>query len=293
MAFLFAIFKVIAGLVSRLPFPVLYFFSDILRFFLHYIVRYRRSVLLNNLQHSFPEKSNKEISKIAADYYRNLSDIIVEVIKLHSVKPGKLKDRFDITGLEPLKAEMLNGRSVIVMIGHCGNWEWMGTVLGQLLPFRGFAIVKPLSDKYFNHFMESLRHRINPGSTIPFHNTYRTLIRHKKEMVSFYVFAADQTPVKEEAHYWTNFLNQDTPFYVGFEKISKSLDLPVFFLDIVRTGRGRYNGDIQPITTHPKDTAEHEITDTYIKLLEEAIRRHPDNWLWSHRRWKFTRPEAV
>ncbi|MBP6871051.1 MAG: lysophospholipid acyltransferase family protein [Bacteroidales bacterium] len=289
MAFLYHTFKLLAGLVARLPFPLLFFVASIFKFFLHYIIRYRRDIILLNLHNSFPEKLPKEIRKILSQYYKNLSQIMFEVIKLHSIRPEKLLERFTFTGLEPLAETLRKGQSVIITIGHCGNWEWMGTALGQVLPARGFAIVKPLSDKHFNRYMESLRHRINPDSTIPFHRTYRTLIRHKQEMVTFNVFAADQTPVKEEANYWTQFLNQDTPFYIGVEKLAKALHLAVFFIDIQRTGNGRYNGEIRQITREPEKTAEKEITEAYIRLLEEAIRRRPDNWLWSHRRWKLTR----
>lgn len=289
MALLYHTFKLLANLVSRLPFPLLFFQASIIKFFLHYIIRYRKEVILVNLRNSFPEKNGKEIQKILSRYYKNLSQIMVEVIKLQSIRPEKLLERFTFSGMEPLSETLRKGQSVIVTIGHCGNWEWMGTALGQVLPARGFAIVKPLSEKHFNRYMESLRHRINPNSTIPFHRTYRTLIRHQKEMVTFNVFAADQTPVKEEVNYWTQFLHQDTPFYSGVEKLAKALHLAVYYIDIQRTGSGRYNGEITLITRDPEKTAEREITETYVRLLEEAIRKRPDNWLWSHRRWKYSR----
>jgi KDO2-lipid IV(A) lauroyltransferase len=268
---------------------MLYGLSGITRFFLQYIILYRRNIILKNLERSFPQKSHSEIKKIINSYYRNLANIMVEVIKLENVAPGELKKRFTFTGLEHMKDAFDNGRSVIVAIGHCGNWEWMGTVLGQLLPVKGFAIVKPLAEKHFNTYMESLRHKINPHSTIPFQHTYRALVRNSKKFISFNVFAADQTPTRSDINYWSNFLGQDTPFYTGVEKLSRSLDFSVVFIDIYRTGKGNYRGDIQLITHNPKNTADLEITETYIRLLETAIRSRPDNWLWSHRRWKFNR----
>jgi Kdo2-lipid IVA lauroyltransferase/acyltransferase len=289
MAILYALFRSFTFLVSRLPFPVIYFCSGILRFFLQYIFRYRRSVIINNLTNSFPEKSRKEITNIVSLYYKHLADIIMEVIKLEGVKRETIKNRFDFKGLEIMEKEFEKGRSVIVSIGHCGNWEWMGTVLGMALPVKGFAIIKPLSDKYFNHYMEYLRHRFNPGSTIDFQHTFRNLVRNKKSMVTFNVFASDQTPTRSEVNYWSHFLNQDTAFFNGIEKLAKSLDFTVVFMNIKRTGRGRYLGEIELITNDPKSAVEHEITEKYIHLLENAIVTQPDNWLWSHRRWKFTR----
>jgi len=222
-------------------------------------------------------------------YYRNLADIILEVIKLQRVGPEELKKRFKFNGFEHLTHAFDSGRSVILALGHCGNWEWMGAVMGLLAPVKGFGIVKPLADKNFHRYLESLRHRFNPDCTIPFQHTYRALYRNKKEMITINAFAADQTPTRAEINYWKRFLNQDTPFYMGVEKLARSLDFSVVFIDIRRTGRGMYTGEIQLITHDPKNTADTEITEKYIRLLEESIISRPDNWLWSHKRWKFNR----
>jgi KDO2-lipid IV(A) lauroyltransferase len=272
-----------------MPFPVLYAFSGVVKFFLQYIIRYRRQIILSNLNRSFPGKSKKEIGSIVNQYYGNLADIILEVIKSEGISREALKKRFSFTGFEHLNDAFSQGRSVIIAIGHCGNWEWMGTMLGILAPVKGFGIVKPLAEKHFHKYIESLRHRFNPGCTIPFQHTYRAMIRHKKEGVTFNIFAADQTPTRAEINYWSRFLNQDTPFYIGVEKLAKTLDFSVVFMDIRRTGRGKYAGDIKLITHEPGNTADLEITEKYIRLLEESIVRNPDNWLWSHKRWKFSR----
>lgn len=289
MTIIFYLFKLFAWIVSRLPFPVLYLLSGFVRAFLQYILRYRRGTILSNLRRSFPEKTDSEIKEIMCRYYRNLGDIFLEVIKLQRINPEDLKQRASFTGFEHLNHAFENGRSVIVAIGHCGNWELLGTALMYIAPVKGFAVIKPLSDPKFHKYLESVRHRLNPGCTIPYQHTYRHFIRNQKEMVSFNVLAADQTPTRAEINYWINFLNQDTPFFMGVEKLARSLDFTVVYMDIQRRGRGVYHGDIQLITNEPKNTAEYEITDKYIRLLEESIRHQPDNWLWSHKRWKFNR----
>ncbi len=289
MFVIYALFRAFAWIVSRLPFPLLYSFSALVRIFLQYIIKYRRPIILKNLHNSFPEKSQAEIKTIVGNYYRNLADITLEVIKLESIRPEDLKDRFKFKGFEHLNEAFDNGRSVILAIGHCGNWEWMGAALGLLSPVRGFGVVKPLADKNFHKYLESLRHRFNQDGTIPFQHTYRALIRNRKEMITINGIAADQTPTRAEINYWSRFLNQDTPFYMGVEKLARSLDFSVVFMDIYRTGRGKYLGDIQLITHDPKNTSDQEITEAYIRMLETSIRRRPDNWLWSHRRWKFER----
>jgi Kdo2-lipid IVA lauroyltransferase/acyltransferase len=289
MAIFYVFFRSFTFVISRIPFPVIYFLSDLLKFFLQHIIRYRRSVILKNLTRAFPQRSGKEIRKLMGRYYKNLADITLEVIKLEKIDRYSLKNRFSFQGLELLEEAFGNGRSVIVAIGHCGNWEWMGTVLGMELPVKGFAIIKPLSEKRFDEYLEFLRHRFNPGSTIDFQHAYRNLVRNRKSMVTFNVFAADQTPTRADINYWSHFLNQDTPFFMGIEKIARSLDFTVVFMDIRRASRGKYLGEIQLITNDPKSAAEFEITEKYIHFLEKSIISQPDNWLWSHRRWKFER----
>jgi len=292
MKFIYLLFRAFSWMVSRLPFPLLYGLSWLLRILLQYVARYRRIVINRNLMLSFPDKSRAEIRQITGYFYRNLADILLEVIKLETIKPEDLKKRCKITGTEHINHAFDNNRSVLLAIGHCGNWEWIAAALGLHLPVKGFGVVKPLSDKHFHDYLESLRHRFNPGGTIPFQNTYRALIRIRREMVSLTALASDQTPELDEINYWSKFLNQDTPFFMGVEKLARSLDFSVVFMDIKRTGRGRYTGHFQLITHDPKNTAETEITEKYIRLLEESICSQPDNWLWSHRRWKYTRDVA-
>jgi Kdo2-lipid IVA lauroyltransferase/acyltransferase len=290
MAVVFVLFKALLRIVSLLPFPLLYIFSDFVRFLLQYIIRYRRSVILGNLRNSFPEKDPNEIRKIMNRYYRNLADIIAETIKLRSISAAQLRERVVFDKIEILNHAFQYHDNVIIALAHRGCWEWIGQALGLVSPLTGYGITKPLSNKYFNDYMEFIRNRFNPGSTINFLYTYRTLLRHKKEgHVAFYLIAADQTPHIDEINYWSNFLNQDTPFYLGIEKMAVSLDVPVVFLDIHRVGRGRYKVDFQNITYEPKKTASLEIMEKYIRLLEDSIRSDPSNWLWSHKRWKYKR----
>ena len=279
-------------MISILPFRVLYMLSDLLSLVLRKVVRYRRDVVSANLRNAFPEKSDRDVRKITSDYYRNLSDIVLEIIKLNKIRPEVLMERFEFRNLELLSAPLGRGQSVIVAIGHCGNWEWMGTALGLVTPQKGFALTKPLSDANFHNYIRGLRHRLNPGSTIPFKSAFREMVR-RKNAPSFYVMAADQTPTLDEANYWATFMNQETPFFLGIEKIARALDLTVLFLDIRRVSRGRYCGEFHRISGDPSRTGEGEITARYIAYLEKAIRNRPDNWLWSHRRWKHKRPSVA
>jgi len=276
-------------LVSKLPFPVLYFLSDILAFKLNYLIRYRRSVITLNLRKSFPNADDHQLKRIRNRFYRNLTDLFLEVLKTQSMHKEELIRRITFNNDEILTALYQKGKSAIITIGHCGNWEWMSQVLDMKGPFRAFAVVKPLNDPFFEDYMKHLRTKFTvQGGLISFKSTLREMVRYRDQQ-TITIFAGDQTPAKEEINYWTTFLNQDTPVFLGIEKIAKALDFPVLFIDIQRKKRGFYHAEISMIEEHPKTTPDFEITEKHVRKLEGVIRNHPDNWLWSHRRWKHSR----
>jgi KDO2-lipid IV(A) lauroyltransferase len=106
------------------------------------------------------------------------------------------------------------------------------------------------------------------------------------------VLLGDQTPVRHESTYFTNFLNQSTPVFLGVEKMAKSFDCEVYFCDIRKVKRGYYTYTAVPLIEDPKAAAPHEITKAHVQYLEKVIREEPEYWLWSHRRWKF-KPEDI
>jgi len=278
---------IILFLTSLLPFWLLYRLSDFTRFFLFTIFGYRKKVVLENLRNSFPEKSDEEIGKIARKFYKNLTDIILEVVKVRTIKLKTLQKRYVYKNLEIIDDQYNKGRSVIITIGHCGNWEWMGPTLNNAIKHRGYVVLKPLSDDVMDKYMKTIRTRFaEEEQLIPFKQTFRRLIKLKNQLI-LTVMAADQTPHKNEINYWSTFMHQDTPFFLGTEKMAKALDHSVVYLEIIRVKRGYYEISAKLITEDPKSTSQYEITEDFIKELESSIRKNPDNWLWSHRRWKY------
>jgi len=280
------IFSIFAWVISILPFWLLYRVSDLAYLFIFYIYRYRRGIVYHNLKNSFPDKDDKEIFKISKKYYRNLTDILVEVIKMKSISLKELQKRVVFSNIEVINDLYEKNKSAFVLFGHCGNWEWLGPIMENATKHRGFAVYKPLTDSFFNRYMMNLRRRFYTESDIvPDKQILRTLIKFKNEL-TITVLIADQTPAKDEINWWSLFLNQETPFYNGPEKLAKTLGFPVIFLDIQRRKRGYYIVKAFMITDNPVETRENEITEQYIRLLENAIIQNPDNWLWSHKKWK-------
>lgn len=278
-------FLATAWLIALLPFWLLYLKSDFLSFILYYVAKYRKKVVFENLHNAFPEKTAQEINQIARKYYHNLADIILEVIKLGHLSKEQLKKRVKVNNAEILDDLYHKQKSVLLIMGHCGNWEWASPAITFNTKHTCYGMAKPLSDPFFEKYMMRLRTKFNPDSIIHFKRFFRMMVGNRNNLAA-YLMAGDQTPTKDEINYWTTFLNQETAVFFGAEKIAKALDLPIIFMDTQRTGRMRYEVTLRLITDKPKETAECEITEKHVRLLENAIRLHPENWLWSHRRWK-------
>ena len=274
----------IIWIITFLPLSILYILSDVLNFFLFNVFSYRKDVVYRNLRNSFPDKTDEEINVIARKYYRNLSDIIIEVLKLRHISKRQLIKRISIKNIELLKDYYNQNKKAIAAVAHIGNWEWVATISPYLFDHKIYLVYKPLSSEFFNDYLLNLRSKFGLDF-ISFKQTYRFLIKQKQEL-NMAVLAADQTPTRSEIEYWSQFLNQETGFFIGIEKIAKSLDCAVVFVDIKRIRRGYYEIELVDITGNPKATKEFEITDKYIRLLENHIINNPDNWLWSHKRWK-------
>lgn len=275
-------------LMSLLPFWFLYIISDVLFVIIYYFVRYRRDVVQQNLANSFPEKTEKERHDIEFKYYRYLADLIVETIKMITVSEKQIRKRVVATNSELVHEYFAKGKSIIAVAGHYCNWEMAALNFNFVTDKRFMIVYKPLSNFTFDEFFIQVRSRFG-GQPVAMKQTMRKMAEYRNEL-TVSVLVGDQTPVMHEVTYFTNFLNQPTAVFLGIEKISKAIDAAVVFYDMKRVKRGYYTYTLVPLTENPKQTAEHEITDAHVRYLEGMIRREPQYWLWSHRRWKF-KPE--
>jgi len=250
------------------------------------VARYRKKVVFQNISNSFPKKNEQEIKEIVSQFYRNLADLIVELIKSQKLDEKELVKRVQINENQIFDNLYNKKKSVIIVLGHCSNWEWAGNRIAMFLQHNATAIYKPLSDKFFDDYMINQRQKYKGTLMIDYKKTFRILAGLRDELLAVFMLA-DQSPAKTEINYWANFLGRETPFYTGLEKIARALDYTVIYLDIQRLKRGYYAIDVQMIVENASTTSDFEITKKYIHLLENSIINHPDNWLWSHRRWKF------
>lgn len=248
-------------------------------------------MVFNNLRNAFPEKDDADRKKIAKGYYRHLCDSFIESFATFNLSKKELDERFVWKNLDTLERYYEKGRSVVAVFGHYGNWEWLSS-LPSNTRYKVLALYKPLNNVYFDRFMKKLRQKFGLHA-VPVIRSYQVIFEyHNKKIPTVTFFLGDQSPIKENIRYWTKFLNQDAPVMLGTEQIAKRLDQVVVFLAINKIKRGYYEVEIIPVTENATQTKDYEITEMHTRLLEDQIRKKPEYWLWSHRRWKHKKPEV-
>lgn len=283
------IFVAVSYTITLLPMRALHLLSDLLCPIFYHVVRYRRNVVETNLRNAFPEKSPEERKKIAKKFYSHLTDMFIETLRAMHMTPQQIKKRFFVPDTTLTDRFYSEGRDVVALSSHYNNWEWYSSM--QLsTKHRAVTIYKPLKNKDFDRFMLKLRSRFGVVIT-PMSHIIRDLVKFRSEKVlTLSGFIGDQTPPPDDNAYWTTFLNQDTGFYRGAEKVAVKYDMPVIFMHIVKKKRGYYELEFSLISEHPRDEEPNAITARYATMLEKHIRDKPEYWLWSHRRWKHKRP---
>lgn len=271
--------------IAHLPLRMLYVFSDIGYLIVYYLIKYRREVVRKNLVNSFPEKSEKEIVRIEKKYYHSLCDVSVESFKTLHISDKEMRRRVDVQGTDLVEAAASRGKSVILLLGHCGCWEWVQEITVRYkAPRISGEIYKHISDPFVQEVMDTIRHRWNTV-LIEMRQTMRTLVRMQQAGEPYIIgFISDQRAYSPNKR-WMTFMNQHTDYLSGGEELAMRIGAEILFLDVERTKRGHYRMTFRKV--EPEDmTIEAPYTQTFYRMLETSIRRQPEIWLWSHDRWK-------
>jgi KDO2-lipid IV(A) lauroyltransferase len=256
------------------------------------VLGYRVKVVRQNLSRSFPEKTEQERRKTERLFYKWLCDYAVETIKLTSISHKQIRRRLKVVNAELVNDIIKDGQSCAAYLGHYCNWEWI-TSLPLWTPEEAQCgqIYHAMENGIVDQVLLHVRQRLGAIS-IPMAETLRQLLKFKSENRPVVIgYIADQVPFWNNIHHWCQFLNQDTPVLTGTERLARKLNHAVLYMDLHRPKRGYYEVELKLITRTPQQMGEYEITDAYFQLLEQTIKREPQYWLWSHKRWKRTREE--
>lgn len=278
--------------MTHLPNWFLYLLADFGYFILYRLMKYRKKVVYTNLVNSFPEKSKDEINRIAHKYYHHLADMVVEGIMLYRMTEKDMEEHLIVNGMEICEEFFKQRKGVIVLGMHYNNWEW-NAALQRKSSHQLLMIYNPVrKNKNFEKLLLSIREKFG-GMSVPVHLSARKAIEfNNSARPGILWLAADQTPDRN-AKFWTTFLNQETPFFSGPEKIAIKTNQPIVFLHTRKLSRGKYESNVSLLFENPAEETPENILLTYVEKVEEIIRNEPEYWLWSHRRWKHTRPDGT
>lgn len=278
----------ILSLVARLPWRVLYLLSDLMFILLYHIVRYRRGLVLQNLTEAFPDKDSQEINRIRLEFYHNFCDQVLETIKLMRATPEEISARFDVD-TEVYDKLYGQGRHVLQATAHQFNWEWGNWILNLHTSFHVRIIYMIMLNPKAEALANSYRTRY--GSEMVPANDLRRLTKLPPKP-SMTVFLGDQNPSSIRRAYWTQFFGRNAPFHRGLEILARRTGAAVVFDQMIKVKRGYYKSVSTLAFENPEQTTDNEITEKYVRFLENSISQQPENWLWTHNRWKRKQPDS-
>ena len=257
------------SLIAMLPFKVLYFISDILYLLVYKLVGYRRKVVKKNLRNSFPEKGPKELLDIEKEFYRHFCDYFVETIKTLRITDDEIRERMVFENLDIVEELTKDGNSCLMSLGHCGNWEWVPSIIMHLPTRIKLGMVyKRLSSKDFDDLFLRIRSRFGPKA-IEMKSIYRTIVQNRNDGVTMLIgFLNDQRPRPHANEHWVTFMNQDTIVQTGMERIASQMGFAVAYLDIQKVKRGYFKCTVSKITDDASKEPECFVSDLYTSKLE-------------------------
>jgi len=282
------LFRIVIFNFKLIPFFLLYLYADFLYFVLYYIIGYRRKIIKQNLKASFPEKSEAELEKIEKKYYKNVADITLESIKGMSMSKSRLIKRYKVLNPEIFDEYFEKGQSIIAVGSHYANWEWGALCFCLQFKHTSVGVYKPLSNKPIDSYIRKTRSSwgMNLESIL---ETGKTFSKYSKIKTMYYL-VTDQSPSNSYKSHWVNFLNQYTACLHGASFYSKKYNYPIVFGDVQRVKRGFYEITMSILVENPENEIDIDITRKIMQKIESVIVKKPEDWLWSHNRWKHKKP---
>ena len=272
-------------LLSKVPFFILYAISDFIYFVIFYIIGYRKKIVFNNLQLSFPEKSDKEILEIRRKFYAHFIDVFMEMMKTFTISESELSKRYKFENLTVIDELYKKNKSVILMGSHYGNWEWAAQ-LSLFIKHKFVVTYSRVQNKPFENKIKSSRERFG-GVMVLKSDTIKVFANdYKNKVLSLYALLSDQSPQLLKTFYWSNFMGVRVPIHTGAEMLAKKYDCAIVFIEVNKIKRGYYIANFELLTETPKNFPDYKITDIFIEKLEQQIREKPEHYFWSHNRFK-------
>lgn len=282
---IFIIAYPIIWLISKLPFPLLYLFSDFVCFLVYRVFGYRRKVVSENIAMALPHLPEKERLEIEKKFYSHMCDMFLEMVKTMSISQKEMERRFKLTNPEIYYDMEKKGKSIALLCAHYASYEWVIS-MNYHSTFEGYGIYKKINNKYFDKLVKDIRSKFK-ATLITTKETIPTIEKnYKAKHLGLYGFASDQSPQATKAIHWAKFMGIEVPVHTGAEMLAKRFDMNVIFLRVKKVKRGYYEATFELMADNPKEVPDYQISDDFLRKVEKQIYEAPEFYLWTHKRWK-------
>lgn len=281
----YIIFYPLLYLISKLPFRLLYLFSDFVFVLVYYVFGYRKKAVRENLNLTLTHLSEEEKNSIEKKFYKHMCDMFLEMIKTMSISDKEIEKRFVFKNLEEYLALEKKGKSIALMCSHFASYEWVVS-MNRHINFKGYAIYKKINNKYFDALVKKIRSRFKATLVDSYHTKSVIEENNKNGVLGLYGFAADQSPMNKPKYYRTDFMGIEVPVFTGAETLSKKYDMNIIFLKVKKNKRGYYEAELELLSDDVKQIPDYQITDLFLRKVEQQILEAPEFYLWTHKRWK-------
>ena len=276
----------ILWLISILPFPVLYLFSDFVYFLTYHLIGYRKKTVRKNLIIALPHLSDKERLLIEKKFYSHLCDLFLEMIKTLTISRTEIEKRYTFSNMDVYYDLEKKEKSIALLCAHYASYEW-AVSMNYYTNFKGYGVYKKLANPYFDKLVRKIRSKFK-GELIDSKETIPTMASNfRSKTFSLYGLVSDQSPKLNATHHWQKFMGVEVPVHTGGEMLAKKYDMNVIFLRTKKIKRGYYEASLEVLSDDVKSVPNYEITDRFLKLVEQQILEAPEYYLWTHKRWKY------
>ena len=249
-----------------------------------------RRVGMRNLQLAFPQKSQKERRKILRAVYVSLGRLLGEVCLFPSYTPENASQVAVYQGFENFEAAEKRGKGVLFLTGHFGGWE-IGSFFHSLMGHPMQIVVRPLDNPYVNALVA--RYRGLHGNTIIGKQEFaRRLIAAMRDNATVGILM--DTNMTPPQGVFVDFFGIPACTASGLARVALHTGAAVvpaltIWDPVLRKYRVEFDRAVELVRTGDNEADTVANTALFTKVIEEYVRRYPDQWLWVHRRWK-TRP---
>ena len=272
-------------LASRIPMRILYIKSDVLFILIYHVFGYRKKVIFQNIRYAFPEKSEEEIKKIAKKFYKHFTDMFMETLKSFSISEKEVRKRYIYKNPELVNKYAKEGKNIALVGAHLANWEWSFS-LPLVLDIEVFGAYNKLRNETFEKTLRENREKFGVKGVRTSDFVGLMNHNHKNKVQGAYILLSDQSPMIEKTFHWSTFFGVNVPVHTGAEMIAKNYDLVMINYAAKKIKRGYYEVEFSVIAENPKEFKNYELTEKFLKITEENVKKQPGFYLWSHNRFK-------